>query len=1040
MKKLLLVSLCFLMLCITQVYAQNRTITGTVTSKDDGLPLPGVSVTIKGSTTGTQTGIGGQFSLSVSNNSVLVFSFIGYKPLERTVGSANRLNIELITEATQLNEVVVSGAFGINRPKKSLGYGTATVSAESITAVQNNNFTNSLAGKVSGVQIAGSGGAFTGSSILIRGNVTFTGNNQPLIVVDGVPIDNGGGNTPLQSGPSLSNRGIDINPEDIESTTVLKSAAATVLYGSRAASGAILIVTKRGSKNQKSRIEFTSTYGIANPDRLPEYQNQYGQGSRGTFNPSLATSWGPEIKGQEVTNFFGTKEALKAYPDNVKDFFQTGKNIQNNIAFTGGSDNTTYRVSYGNDYNTYVIPGNVLKKNNISVNARTDISSKLRVGTSFTYVNNVSKRSQQGNQLSNPLFRGWFTPRSYDLTNLPFEDADGQQTWFGTTDNPYWTVKHNLFNDETNRIFGNINLNYNVNDWITADLKVGEDYYGYNSSAIDDIGNKGGGNSGTNSIGVGGLATNSNTYRNLNSYFTLTGSRTYGDFNFSLALGNEYLDNYQQYNNVNAFTLALPGFRNLSNATQFFPSNASYHSRTIGLFADFVVDYKKWLTVNVKGRNDWTSTLEPANRSIFYQAIATSLVLTDALPQLKSNVVSNIKLRANYGKVGKGTDPYNTRSVYTIGGSSDGFGPAISFPFNGLSAFALGGSAGNPALTPEFTKEYEFGGELGFFNNRLTIDASYYKRKSDHIILGIPVPNSTGLGNYIGNAGKLRSNGVELAVSGIPVKTSNFQWTIGGTFTRNRSVVESLADNVSNIFLGGFVTPNIRLVAGDQYGQIYGSAYQRDAQGRLLLTDKGLPLPSQDVQKIGNPNPNFNVGITNTISYNGISLYFLVDIRSGGDLYSRNFADVERNGVAASTAEFPRFNADGSATTPYIFDGVIAPGFPGAGSANTVHLSAQDYYGNSGKYVAAEGYIHDISWYRLREANLSYSLPKNLLAKTPFGRASLGIYGRNLILITPHYKHFDPEQNALGINNAQGLEFNSLPATREVGLNLKVTF
>ncbi len=1034
------------MLSVTQIYAQNRTISGTVTASDDGLPIPGVSVKVQGSKTGTISNSDGKYSIQAKQGDVLVFSFVGYSSANHTVSGANTINVKLLVDSKQLSEVLVT-SYGIERSKKSLGYGTTTVSGQSITATQNTNFTNSLDGKIPGVQVSGSGGAFTGSSILIRGNVTFTGNNQPLIVVDGLPIDNGGGNTPLQSGPSLSNRGIDINPEDIESTTVLKGAAATVLYGSRGASGVIVITTKKGTKNKKAEIEYSGSYGFGSPDRLPDYQNTYGQGNNGVYNKALATSWGPVIAGQNEVNFFGQNEPLKAYPDNIKDFFQTAHTAQNNISINGGGDKTTFRASYGNDYDTYVIPDNTLRRNNLTANVRTEVTPKFRVGTSFSYINNESSRTQQGNQLSNPLFRGWFIPRSYDLQGLPYQDAAGNQTWFGTTDNPYWTIQHNRFHDETNRVLGNINLTYDILKWLTADLKVGEDYYGTNNNAIDDIGNKGGGNAGGSSVGVGGLAFNENTYRNTDVYFTLNGTRTYGDFNFSLNLGGEYLDNYQNYNQQLAYGLSIPGFVNLSNASTYVPTNSTYHYRIAGAFADFVVDYKKWLTLNLKARNDWNSTLAVGKQSIFYPAAALSFVLTDAVPSLKTNTVSEIKLRANYGKVGKGPTDfiYNTsNTTFAAAGISDGFGPTITFPFNGVPGFGLNTIAGNPNLTPEFTKEVELGGEFGFFKNRLTIDGSYYHRTSTNIILQVPVSNASGLGFFTQNAGSIKTNGIELGVTGTPLKWNNGFWQIGVNFTHFVSTVTALAPGVSTIFLGGFTTPNIQLVAGDQFGQIYGTAYQRNGSGQLLLDQNGLPMATAAVQKIGNPNPKYDLGITNTVNYKGFNLFFVFDIKKGGDLYSRNYADVERNGVAAETAEFPRFtgasvNNVPVQTTPYLFPGVYAPGTPKAGQANTTQVSAQTYYGNAGKYIAAEGYIYDTSWFRLREANLSYNLPKGWMDHSPFGRASIGVYGRNLWLYTPHYKHFDPEQNALGINNAQGLEFNSQPAVREIGVNLRFT-
>ncbi|GGI49982.1 SusC/RagA family TonB-linked outer membrane protein [Mucilaginibacter galii] len=1037
----------------TQAYAQTRTVTGTVTGKDDGLPLPGVSVMVKGSTTGTQTNSDGKYSIKVSGETVtLVFSYIGFTSKEQVV-SGNTASVALDVNAKSLNEVVVTTSFGIQRDKKSLGYSTQTISAEQLQTGRTTNVTNALAGKVAGVAVNGSGGAFTGSSVIIRGFTTFTGSNQPLYVVDGIPIDNGGGGQALQTGASSSNRAIDINEDDIESLTVLKGAAATVLYGSRAASGVIQITTKKGNKNEKSHIEFTSSYGAGVVNRLPKYQNQYAQGSNGvlsvggtTAGSGLSTSWGPIIDGRPITNAFGQATTLQAYPDNVKDIFKTATSLQNNISLTGGGDKTTYRVSYGNDYETYVIDNNTLKRNNLSVNARSEITPKLRLGTTFSYVNNQSRRTLQGNQLSNPLFRAYFTPRSYDLTNLPFEDALGNQQFFGGEDNPYWSIKHNTYSDQINRLFGSVNATYDLANWLVADLRVGTDYYNSKSTGYDDIGNRGGGFTGSTGTGIGGIIENQTNVRNLQEYFTLTATRKFGDFNVVGTIGNEINQNSSNSSQVIGYTLVVPNFNNLKNTITYQPTYSRTLTRLIGVYADFALDYKRYLTLNLKARNDWSSTLLPANRSIFYPAVASSFVLSDAFPSIKSKNVNLIKLRGAIGRVGKSPGAYNTDNYYVRAGSSDGFGPSITFPFNGsLAGYELSDGAGNPNLKPEFTLEYELGTEMAFFGNRLTIDGSVYQKKTTNVILSVPVSPSSGVTGLVQNAGKLSTKGVELLIGGTPIKTRNGFYNISVNFTSFKSTVDALAPGVSLITLGGFTTPNIRLVAGQEYGQIYGADYQRDASGNILIFANGLPQPTANVVNIGNPNPKWTMGITNNINYKGINFSFLLDIRKGGQQYSRNIADVQRNGVAIETAEFSRFQADGvTVAKPYVFPGVYASGVAlaagqVAGQPNTTAVSAQDYWGNNGKYIAATGYIYDTSWFRVREAGLSYDVPKKYLAKTPFGRASFGVYGRNLFLRAPNYPHFDPEQNALGISNAQGLEFNSLPNTRTIGINLKVT-
>ena len=1046
MKKLLQSLFVLLFVAVTAM-AQDRTVTGTVTAKEDGLPLPGVSVKVKGSTAGTQTGADGKFTLKVpQGESALTFTFIGYVAKTVNVGASSTVNVTLEADTKMLSEVVVT-SFGIQRDKKSLGYGTSTVSAEDLTTAKVTNVTNGLTAKVPGVRVNGSGGAFTGSSVIIRGFTTFTGSNQPLYVVDGIPIDNSGGATPLQSGASRSNRAIDINAEDIENLTVLKGAAATALYGSRAASGVILITTKKGGTKEKKSIEFSTSYNIGQVNRLPEYQNEYSQGSLGNYSATSQGSWGARIAGQTVTNWFGgagaafsafypTTEKLQAFPDNVKDIFNTAYNLQNNLSFTGGSDKSSYRVSYGNATETYVLDNNKLKRNNLSVNANTQVTKKLLVGTSFSYTNNTSIRTQQGNQLSNPLFRAYFTPRSYNLTGIPFETASGGQIWFNTEDHPYWSIKNNKYDDEINRLIGNVNLKYDVNDWITADLRVGTDYYNIKSSSFDEVGNRGGGNAGSSSTNVGGIVESQTNVRNLNSYFTLNANRKFGDFNLTGTLGNEIVQNAFNSSGVTGLTLVVPGFRNMKNALSYFPSFSAEKTRLVGVFGDLIVDYKNFFTFNVKARNDWSSTLSKANRSIFYPAVAASFVATEAFPELKANgKIDMIKFRANWGEVGKGAPAYATDTYFGTAGASDGFGPAISFPYNGLAGFTYGNAAGQPDITPEFTQEYEFGGEFSFFKNRLTIDGSYYERKTRNVILSVPVSGASGITSVFKNAGKLSTKGIELLVGGTPIKTKNGSYSLSVNYTQFESRVESLAAGVSNIFLGGFTTPNIRLVAGDEYGQIYGSGFQRNAAGQIIVQSSGLPLATANVQKIGNPNPDWTMGISNDIVYKNFRASFLLDIRKGGDQYSRNIADVQRNGVAAETAAVNRFNPDGTLAKTFTFGGAFANGTPAM-----VLLTSEQYYGNAGKHVAAEGFIYDTSWFRVREASISYTLPKKALEKTPFGNLEIGLFGRNLYLYAPNYPHFDPEQNALGISNAQGLEFNSLPNTRTFGANLRVTF
>jgi outer membrane receptor protein involved in Fe transport len=404
---------------------------------------------------------------------------------------------------------------------------------------------------------------------------------------------------------------------------------------------------------------------------------------------------------------------------------------------------------------------------------------------------------------------------------------------------------------------------------------------------------------------------------------------------------------------------------------------------------------------------------------------------------MKNNIVGNIKLRASISKVGKagGDFVYGTDSYFTGATSGDGFGPQILYPFNGLQAFTLSNSAGNPNLGPEFTNNKEIGTDISLFNNRLTIDATIYKQKSTDLIFAVPVSAASGITGVIQNAGDLSTKGVELGINGTPIKSRLIQWDINVSYTQFKSKVDKLAPGVQNIFLGGFTTPNIRLVEGDEYGQIYGNAYLRDTKtGKMIVGANGLPQITSGVQKIGNPNPKYLLGVTNTVTIKGFSLSFLIDYRKGGQIYSRNIADLQRNGAAIETAEFARFDANAVATKPYIFDAVYTNG-----QANTTYVTAEQYWGNSGKFAAAEGFIFGTTWFRVREASLSFHVPAALMKKTPFGNAELSIFGRNLYLHAPDYPHLDPEQNVLGVSSAAGLEFNALPQTRTMGVGLKFT-
>ncbi len=998
---------------------------------------------------GTITDVDGEYSLKIpAGDQILVFSYTGYETQEINVGTSDVVNVTL-NEGKLLEEVVVT-ALGIKRDKSNLGYSVGTINSNELVTGRTTNVTNALVGKVAGIRVSGSGGSFSGSSVIVRGFTTFTGSNQPLYVVDGIPIDNSGGGTALQTGTTRSNRAIDLNQDDIESISVLKGAGATTLYGSRGASGVILITTKKGKKNQKNSITYTANYATQEVNRFPDYQNTYGQGAGGNFNPAAISSWGPKIDGRRVSlpadyrnAGVGDSVSLAAYPNNVQELFRKGHNMQHNISFQGGSDKSSYRLSLGSLQDQGVFDNNRLNRYNISLNASQDITSKLNAAVSVNYITNGSKRTQQGNQLSNPLFRSWFTPRSWDLTGLVYESAAGAQLHYdAAVDNPRWSIYNNLFNDNTDRVLGNVNLTYKLNPWLTANYKVGVDNFTFKTRGYDQIGIRGGGN--TNNGATGGIIETRQTVRNLNSYLSLSASKSINDdFEIQGVVGNEIIDENSDFSQLIGRGLIVKGNRNLStNTTAFTPSYSLSQRRIIGLFGNVTTSYKAWATLDLSLRNDWNSTLPTTANSYLYYSAAGTINLTTAIPSLKSNTINLLKLRGNYGRTGKGGDfLYRTDTYFGTAGSADGFGPAIVFPFNSLGGFTYSDGAGNPNLKPEFTNSVEFGIDLGLFDNRIVLDLTKYTQNTTDVIFSVPNSPAAGIGSVITNVGELKTDGWEVALTLVPVKTKSISWSSTFNFTQFRSTVEKLAPGVQNIFLAGFTTPNIRLVEGDEYGQIYGTGYLTDAQGRMVLTATGLPRPTANVEKIGNPNPRYNLGISNSISVKNFNFNVLLDIRHGGDIYSRNIADLQRNGVVVETAERDRVAADGTVAKNYIFEGVLPDGTVNSESnPNAVRVTAEQYFGNAGKFVAAKGFIYGTSWFRIREVSLSYNVPKTFLDKTMFGNLELGIFGRNLFLSAPDYPHLDPEQNALGVSDAQGLEFNALPQTRSVGANIRLTF
>ena len=748
MKKLLLVSFILVLVFLQQGMAQTRTVTGTVTDQETGQGLPGVAVLAQGTTVGTATGASGEYSINVPEGSnTLVYRFIGYTTITREIGSESTINVTMNVDTRQLQEVVVT-AVGIERTERSLGYAVQNVGGEQLAQRSEPNVVNALQGKVAGVEIISSSGLpGAGTQVFIRGISSATGNNQPLFVVDGIPIDNSTNFTsaPTVGGAAYSNRGLDINPNDIESMTVLKGPAAAALYGSRAANGAIIITTKKGQAgdaNKKFEVTVTSSFNLQNVYGLPEYQNDYGQGTNFRYSPNVTDSWGPRFGTPGITtvpNAPGNpQETLeyKAYPDNVKDFFETGTIFDNGLQLAGSGANTRYIFSANSTNQSGIIPNSGLDRFSLRAAGTAELSYGISVDASIIYANTEQEGSLQGNSGTSPWFTLPFTPRSFDVNNVPYKIGPGQQapTLFTllARDNPKWSVNENFYESEVNRTITSATVNWKPQFFqdLSFTYRIGLDQYSDRRREA---------------IAYGSINSNGNTalnrrgsqiyddifYRQFNQdIFGVYTKDLNEDINLRFLVGNQINTINTDNRNIRAEDLITPEFYNLINHTNtnIFPTNTETQRRLIGVYSQLGLSYRNWLFLELQGRNDWSSTLSLDNNSYFYPAASVGFVFTDAF-DIANPILSYGKLRASYARVGNDAGIYLTNTVFI----NQAFGnnvAGITFPFNGtVAAVTRANRRGNLELNPEFTTSYEAGAELGLFDGRASLDVNYFFNK-----------------------------------------------------------------------------------------------------------------------------------------------------------------------------------------------------------------------------------------------------------------------------------------------------------------------
>lgn len=1037
------------------LYAQSVTVSGTVVSKSDGLPLPGASISIKGTTSGTQTDAQGKFVIHPHINDVIRISFTGLAPQEITVKQPeSNLQITLQDAPNSLNEVVVT-ALNISKDKKSLGYTVQGLKSKDLSEAKETNLVNALSGKIAGVNVTNSQGDMGSSRVIIRGETSISGNNQPLFVVDGIPVDN---TQYLGTGGSrdFANGIADINSEDIESLTVLKGPNAAALYGYRAANGVILIKTKSGKGAKGLGVTVNSNTSFSNVLGLPKYQNEYGQGSNGNFsyvdgkgsgiNDGVDESWGPPLDGRLIPQFNSNGVAVPfvAHPDNVRSFFVTGVTLNNGVSLASSGDKYDFRLGYNNLHQTGVIPNSEQGRNSFILNATYRLTQKLTLTAVANYIKDDAGNlpGAGGKRATSTMLQFTWFGRQVDVSQLKnYLDANGNTfNWNNSYySNPYFMAYENTVGQTKNRFIGSAELNYKIIDGLSANFRTGTDYYNDRRKIRVAYG--------TNGTPFGSYEEDAYDVSETNTEGRLQYTKKLNkDFSLDALIGGNIQANSFEENDQKAPKLAVSGLYTLSNSRDpLISSNVFNKYKTYSYFASGQLGFRNYAFLNVTARNDWSSTLPKANLSYFYPSVNGSLVLSEAL-DIKSNVLSYLKLRGGWSKVGKATIPYQLINTY------DFTAPFGTNPQQSANATDL-----NPNLKPETTTSGEAGFEAGFFNDRVHLDASVYNTNSINQILNVNVSQTTGYTQKLINGGKINNKGLEVQLGLTPVKVKDFSWDVNVNYSRNHSKVVSL-DNTGNLktyLLGSDGTVQVLAAVGKPYGSIYGRDFQRDANGQVIVNADGTPAVNSTLQYLGKYTPDWLGGINNSFTYKGINLSVLIDAHVGGSIYSGTNATGTYTGILASTLP-GRGTANGGLSyyvsgstaiqtsaaagpngeTVY-HDGMVYNGVTANGSKNTTIISAQSYY--KALYNADAPFVYNATYVKLREVKLGYTVPQKWARSIGFQAASVAVVGRNLLIIHKNAPNIDPE-TAFNTGNGQGLEDLTLPTVRNIGFNINLKF
>ncbi len=1049
-------------------FSQNRVVSGVITD-DKGVPVEGATVRVKGSKTGTAADLNGAFTISVPSGATLIISGVGITPQEIAVGNQSTINVT-INRSARVEETVVVTALGIRRSEKALGYAVTKVDPNVVLQKSEPDLLKGLQGKVPGVDIRSSQGTpGSATRIQIRGNSSFGLETQPLFVVDGVPYSNTQLTTSSQSsaggayGSGISN----LDPNDIESFSVLKGAAAASLYGSRASRGVIVITTKSGSGKKGPKplnINLKSSVSFETISNLPDYQNEFGTGAEQRVGGGSNGSWGGRFGSGNVYDAGGNvvrksssgvdsvpawtpyltaypglfdkegRTAYVAYPNNVKDLFNTGTVYENSLGVNGGDANSSIGLTLSRTDHKGYVENSSYKKTNISIGGQTRYKG-LTFGGNFAYTRSKQLGGffGQGQSFTTQFGRSLIMGRSWPLPYLPPTDLAGRPLAFiaGQYTNPLWGAYHNTITTFEDRTVVGFRVGYKVNNWINLNYNIGSNITGTDRDEIIDLFSPGVG------AGLGQITEDHFKFTEIQSTIVASFTPKIGnDLTLDFKVGNDINDRRSRRQADIGSNFIVPNVFSLTNtSTKTFAADSRSKRRIVGIFADASFGYKNFAFINVSGRNDFTSTLPFENASYFYPGFSASLVFSDAL-KIKNDWFDYGKVRGGWARVGNDAPANNGQDVYTI--SSTNF---LGQPFTSRSGQTI-----DAALTPEFTSEVELGLDLSFFKRRANLEFTWYDKKSTDLIYPIDVPVTTGYTSFNTNLGEISNKGIEIGLSLKPIVTKNFSWDIRGAFTKNKNIVVSLVPGLQRSLLG-FLS---YLEPGLPYGYLRGTKAKKTDDGQLLIDGAtGWVVKDFDEQMIGDPNPEWKLGITNTLSFKGITLSALWDMTKGGSLYSETISSLLGRGVTLDTKDretgfvIPGVYADPSnAQKPLLVGGKTVP--------NQTRISTNDLYFSTSSIAASfaingiqEYQVFDATVYRLRELTLGYDVPKSIVNKLKLGGIVFSVSGRNLWFLAPNvpkYTNYDPEANSLGSGTLQGVELSAAPTTKRVGVNLNITF